>query len=332
MSTNQSNFSLLRAQLKKDLFFKDSQSGYTYTYAWMANQTGHFALGFMIAILGFWIFFPSQSVFMGTSLWVPIGSMAAWTLYEIFNYANALIHTRKNTFKPNALYIAFDTSVDLCFFYYGIIVAYVGHYFANWGILLFFGIFILYLPFSYYWLLRKLYYQKGNYPYMKSLSEIQKNIKSSDAEKIVDFTKLEGPWKHILVFGGINTGKTDLAVAIAIEKAIKKGKTSYTTFFKWVQMLQYIDNSALEYWPWRESKIMVIDDVNPSIIDSTNITPDDVIRLVNNSAFVTENKTALSNMHTIWVLGEDNDKQKWVDMLQSLEMINSTEQVGIIRC
>ena len=332
MSTKQSDFSLLQQQLKKDLFFKDSQSGYTYTYAWMANQTGHFALGFMITMLAFWIFFPHESNFLGNSLWLPLGCMAAWTLYEICDYTYTMLSNRKNTFKPNYGYVAFDTCVDLCFFYYGIIVAYVGHYFTNWGIILFFGIFVLLLPFSYYWLMRKLYFQKGGYPYMITLSDLKKTLPADVPEKIVEFTKLEGTWKHILIFGGIHTGKTDFALAIGIENAIKKGATCYTTFFKWIQMLQYNDTSALVYWPWRDTNILVIDDVNPSVEYETNITPADVIRIINSSKLVNENKAALCNMHTIWVLGDNNGSQQWIEMLQTLGMIENADQVGIINC
>lgn len=325
-----SDSQLLLAQIKKDWFFKDSQSGYTYTYSWMANQTGHFALGFMIAMLGFWIFFPTESTLWENSLWVPVGSMAAWTIYETINYITTMRKASKNTFKPNYVYVAFDTFVDLCFFYYGIIVAYIGHYSACWGIILFFGIFVLYLPFSNYWLLRKMYYQKASFPYMISLGDIKKTFPADVPEKIVQFSKLEGPWKHILIFGGLQTGKTDLAVAIAIEKAIRKGRTSYTSFFKLVQMFQYVDNSELVYWPWRDAKILVVDDVNPSVVDNSNITPEDVIRLINNSKYVTENKLALSKMNTIWVLGTNENEQQWIDMFHTLGMVENKNQVGII--
>lgn len=42
-------------QAVSDWFGKEVQSGYTLTYIWMANQLGHFTLGFIPVCIGVWI-------------------------------------------------------------------------------------------------------------------------------------------------------------------------------------------------------------------------------------------------------------------------------------
>ena len=41
------HFNLIINQLKLDLIGKDSHRGVTLTYSWLANQFGHFSLGFI---------------------------------------------------------------------------------------------------------------------------------------------------------------------------------------------------------------------------------------------------------------------------------------------
>jgi hypothetical protein len=40
-------------QLYKDLIGKDSHRGVTITYSWLANQFGHFAIGYILTLIIF---------------------------------------------------------------------------------------------------------------------------------------------------------------------------------------------------------------------------------------------------------------------------------------
>lgn len=48
---NQHHKELIKKQLKQDLWGKDAYRGVTFSYTWLANQFGHFALGFIPAVL-----------------------------------------------------------------------------------------------------------------------------------------------------------------------------------------------------------------------------------------------------------------------------------------
>ena len=69
-------------QAVSDWFGKEVQTGYTVTYVWMANQFGHFTLGFLFTFIIVWIvkiFNPDISP-IGSLLWVPIGEFIFWSL------------------------------------------------------------------------------------------------------------------------------------------------------------------------------------------------------------------------------------------------------------
>ena len=82
-------FKTIRAQIKYDLIGKDSQRGITLTYGWLANQFGHFALGFIPTILFYFLYthkFPQYNPF----IWAPLSTIILWTIFEAYNLTKAM--------------------------------------------------------------------------------------------------------------------------------------------------------------------------------------------------------------------------------------------------
>ena len=77
-------FNKILKQLKADLIGKDSYRGITLTYAWLANQFGHIALGFIPSFLLFH-FCEIDAVKS------PIYTSLFWLGFEILNFLVPLL-------------------------------------------------------------------------------------------------------------------------------------------------------------------------------------------------------------------------------------------------
>src|SRR5687767_14493009 len=95
-------------QLKADLIGKDSYRGVTLTYSWLANQVGHFALGFIPTIVLY--FYLVKYTTMHKPIYIaPIIVSAFWFLFELWNVLGPLVIKRKSTsslmYMPKGKYV-----------------------------------------------------------------------------------------------------------------------------------------------------------------------------------------------------------------------------------
>ena len=110
-------------QLNFDLIGKDSYRGITLTYAWLANQLGHIALGFIPTILIYQILKPYLSA-QRLNLYTGIGVSIFWLFFETYNSLGPILRkTNVYVFNPDLSNVAFDTATDVCFFALGALLA-----------------------------------------------------------------------------------------------------------------------------------------------------------------------------------------------------------------
>ncbi len=324
-------------QLKYDLIGKDSYRGVTLTYSWLANQFGHFSLGFVPC------FFAYHALKKYThspqpGLYATLIIAAVWLLFELYNFLGPLLlktskHAKKNasgnyTFAPAWANIAYDTAIDVCFFWIGAFT--MGNAVTSqpliYNTLLILIVLVLY-P-SYDWYTTKMYQQAANYPFQFRLS--QWNMMINDANKAVvkEFIANAASDKHLLVFGENKSGKTSLCVAIANELSITHHRCSYTTAMKLFSLFfeAAIDTNqpkCLDLWTWQHASLLIIDDINPGLpVKSNLVTPQDFYNFLDNNLQSETNKKTLKGSSVIWVLGNqemDNCKvNNWIDLLQKI--------------
>jgi hypothetical protein len=306
--------------LHADLIGKDSHRGITLTYGWMANQIGHFALGFIPAVI---LVLCGHSAFHAL-LYVSL----FWLVFEIYNALSPLYkkeYKGNGTFKPHWSNLTFDTFTDLCFFWLGassyyFLVEGISSYFIAYGV----G-FIFILFFTRYWFLTKLYQQNAFFPYQFRLSQWDGEIRPIDTETIKGFLVNGDFSHHFIVFGGKGSGKTRLSVGIANEMAIRHRKSYYTTFSKFCNLLSMSDSdlkkSKFSLWNWNEADLLVIDDINPGEpVNANKYGPNDLIEFIQNEHAI-RNLAALAKMNVIWVIGtspKNADHHEWKKALQTL--------------
>lgn len=307
--------------LHADLIGKDSHRGITLTYGWMANQLGHFALGFIptSALVIIWGFQPWQSL-----LYVGL----FWLAFEIYN---ALSPLYKKEYKGNGSFrihwtnLTFDTFTDLCFFWFGGFSFYLFNGTDQKKWLIFAGAFLFLLFCIRFWFLTKLFQQNAFLPYQFRLSQWDGAISTKDKEIVTWFLSNGHQPHHFIVYGGKGKGKTRLTVGIANELAIRHLRSTYTTLSKFVSLLQESDaelvKSKISLWKWTDSHFLLIDDINPGEPHSANkFTTDDLQKFIELS-HADRNKIALQKMSVAWVVGSNNDNdsiEKWVGMIKDL--------------
>jgi len=325
----------VRRQLIADLTGKDSYRGVTLTYAWLANQFGHFGLGFIptavICPVLQHYFSAGQAAF-----WAATAVSFGWTVFELCNLLlPLLLSSRKRagsialktyTFTPAWGNVVFDTVTDIGFFCAGAFAAgcILGPAKLTGAILVMIAL-LLVMP-SRYWYHTKLFLQTAQYPFQFRLSQWNSSIDDSHKETIRYFLRDRSAEKHILVFGGPQSGKTLISVGMATERSIQHETCSYTTANKLYSMCFEPDNPADQLtsealWTWRTASVLVIDDINPDVQANNDlVTPDEFLRMLDGKVSPNpENRELIRNKNVIWVMGNEDSQpalqQRWRNML-----------------
>jgi len=162
-------------------------------------------------------------------------------------------------------------------------------------------------------------FQQVGLPFLFRLPEFKlKGFRKAQAEEIDGFVRASGDSnaKHVAIIGALGSGKTSLAVGIATEGAFNSKKSRYITLSK----LRQIAHLATEpkpppnmlFWPWRESQIVVVDDVVSAVPNSTADSPDQLRAVL--KIDLGHVLPSLRQRHTVWCLGAElEDSDRWVE-------------------
>jgi hypothetical protein len=330
-------------QFKADLIGKDSYRGVTLTYSWLANQFGHISLGFIPTIILFFIFknnLDAENAGIKAATYVSI----FWICFELYNFLGPLLLKKKSIsklvyvsgstyqFQPAWWNIAYDTFTDLCFFAFGAFLSAVilvcfhkGDISTFTAILIPLGINLV--VHGRYWFLTKMYEQAAQFPFQFRLSQFDLPISETAKQSILFWLADNHKAKHLLIFGGVNCGKTSISVGIANEKAIKHQSVTYTTATKLISMFftpPQPDQQNAYPWNWHNSSYLVVDDINPGDpVREVIITAEYFLQLMDTYSNENEaNREVFRNTSVIWVLGSDDSERNlqddWKKMLHKI--------------
>jgi hypothetical protein len=328
------------AQLKADLIGKDSYRGVTLTYSWLANQFGHFSLGFIPTLF---VIFLIEKYYDGPAAHTlaPIIISVAWLLFETYNFLGPLLSKKqsdsklvfvpkqKYTFPPAWGNIAFDTLTDLGFFWLGAFSCAISFsHLATHGIVLgILGALILF-PF-WYWNRTKMFLQIPKYPFQFRLSQWDLDIGTHEIGLVKKFlAAAPDQGMHVLIFGSKSSGKTSLAVGMATELSIKRHTGIYTTAAKLYTMFAELPPPPTprqpdKLWHWRNASLLIIDDVNPGEpVRKEIVNAETFLAYVDGPYPGIDNRSTLAQKNVIWILGtvgkEEDLVQSWQQMLLTI--------------
>lgn len=328
----------VRRQLKNDLIGKDSHRGVTLTYSWLANQFGHFSLGFIPTFILF-LRLKTPGSEKQSAIMAAVYVSLFWLAFEIFNFLFPLLSKvsytlQKKYFKPAWKNIGFDTFTDLLFFWFGASVA--GLTLSFFQTELWISTFLLLASIvaaGYYWFVTKIYLQTAQFPFQMRLSQFNKEISDENVDKVLQFRNKTDFGNHLLVFGAANTGKSSLSIGLATEFSIAHGKCYYTTVMKLFSMFfkPDDDDSRENLWTWRSASLLIIDDINAGDpVQPDIVTADKFLRFLRTDMIKGSenlkkvNIDAFKEKNVIWVLGNEPDsisrQQKWDALFRELEV------------
>jgi hypothetical protein len=143
--------------------------------------------------------------------------------------------------------------------------------------------------------------------------------------------------RHILITGPLGAGKTSLAVGIGTEYAFALGIGRYLSAAKLVQLaadpasmpanqMEYDDGRVL--WPWRQSKLTIVDDVDAGVataggIDTGLIRPEDFVKALTVSG--TDTLKWLGQERSVWVVGDIAGAEAWRTAIASVIGLEPTD-------
>lgn len=254
-------------QVRYDLFeTKDVQDTPTFSYTWMADQGGHFSLGFLptylfawiVAILGDRFGFDTD----GWNVWLGLGVFGIWVIKEMNDFRLAVRNATRSRsdFRFNGRELFLNIGTAWLFFAMGSAVASLSFVRLDWALISLVPVVLITLGVGYWWLRRKITFQQSGLPYLYRLATFPNNIPvhppileqpptGMSPEEAKAFLGLEEAktfigrmivpgldWGGHLILSGVpNAGKSSLAVGIGTEFVFELGLCRYLTLVKLLQ-------------------------------------------------------------------------------------------------
>jgi hypothetical protein len=169
------------------------------------------------------------------------------------------------------------------------------------------------------WLRQKIIWQKAALPYLSRLADAAPTILDEDAKALQAIIDGGAPPhtapRAVLVGGPIGSRRTDMAAAIGTEFAFKNCKVRYINLDALLEFAAtasapppFPDDygpKTINYWPWSEAQVVIIDGVGPLIAAQDAELEANVKRFKN--LLETDLKPigeVLRGCHTVWVVGD----------------------------
>jgi hypothetical protein len=304
----------LLCQFWVDIYGKEVQSASTYSYTWVADQVGHVCIGivlsFGLAILVTYLLPPHndgaslRDSFVGLALATLIVSYWEYRAYQSsVAGATHVFPLRRKLLRQNAVIAAGYMAM-------GAVVGFAFQQVRPWGIVGFAAMLLLAIICAPPWLRQKIIWQKAALPYLFRLADVQRTVEIGEAHRLQNLIS-KGPKPYQVVVGGpIDSGRTSFAAGIGTEFAFRKAKVRYLTFNSLLEFAahkpQFGDDagpSNINYWPWSEAQVVIIDDLGPLIAAQ------DQQANLDNFRQLLESKLAnvapvLARCFTVWVIGD----------------------------
>jgi hypothetical protein len=315
-------------QVRLDLFAKGVQTGYSTTYSWLADQFGHFALGYILTAES--RFFSHDDAFW--TLLISSVGLGAFAVLEGLDYrAAAKDAAAAGLFPLRRADVIKDAGTAVWYFFSGMVIAAQTLVPGAWGVAVTILALFVNLLIARWWLSRKMCFQRADLPFILRLSDLRLTVarpaRSVAINGITRFASLNGPWKHLLIVGSLQSGKTSLVCAVGTEHTFQLGPARYLTYLAFRQIAQSgqdaLSSKTRELWPWDKSNIVILDDIDLRAVGAARREHRELIDELRQLP----NIDRLKKCRTIWVLSDPSQEEAW---RLAISHVLETDQIGIV--
>jgi hypothetical protein len=318
------------AQIKRDLFDKEVQSAATYSYLWMADQMGHIALGLIVVFALTWVLALAQWIWAaGNWPWAPsVAGCIIVAIWEIRAYRAFAVKWTK-VFRSDNGMLAWNALTATIYMIIGVVLGFAWQQQAGVAATVTLVSAIVALALGGPWVRQKIVWQKAGLPFLFRLANANRSFEDATAKALEELldrygenrqTRMAAPAPIVILSGALGAGKTSLACGIGTECAFAKLKVRYTTFDKLAQMAATTQDDLgpdnINYWPWLESEVLIIDDVQSGAQYDERRTHERVrqtLRMFNGQ------QKFIGRRLSIWVLGplEPDEMRAWEETIKT---------------
>jgi len=300
-----------------DVFGKEVQSATTYSYVWMADQSGHVCLGIvlttLLATLARWIGIMADWGIIGGALLCSI-VVSYWEFRayrKSVKDATGLFPLDRELLRANAIIAA-------GYMVLGAGIAFFFHQSDYWLVLGLIVLGIIGLALAPPWLRQKIIWQRAGLPFLFRLANAQHTVADEVAKQLQKLIEAETPSatapRQVIVGGPIGSGRTAIAAGIGTEFAFKKATVRYVSLAALLEFAaqpadpDYADDAGpdnIRYWRWSQAQVLIIDDIGPLIAAKHEAGQADLkqfeLTLTNGLGSIA---AVLAKCHTVWVIGD----------------------------
>jgi len=261
-------------QVRHDLFGrKDAQDASTLTYTWVADQFGHVILGF-IATLFLWPVLPIE-----LSAIVVVIAILIKEAYEYFYEFDR----RQAAFPSIGMMYCSIAQLSASTLGIGAALAVIAVHFPPWSLLAAAVVLIvLSLPLADYGLRRKIASQQSDVPFLYRLANFPENFDGPDGPSIITSLVVQPApeFRHVVLTGPLNCGKTSLAVGTVTEFGYRAGLCRFISLVK-LARTRFLPRQGMTeraglhagtafqdgrtVWPLSAAELLVVDDSDGGI-------------------------------------------------------------------
>ena len=335
-----------------DLFgTKDVQDSPTLSYIWLADQFGHIGIGFMgtLAVMQLldlvtnWPLLFRATIAAGAATLFIV--LKEWRDFRVESRQSQPGKTpRLEPFVFNAGEV-FHNCVCACFFVIsGALIALAGVYRIWAGVAAFLALGAIAAVVAYWWLQQKVAFQQADLPFLYRLAKFPRNFADPQAENILHNLVCGTPsYRHVMIGGPLNSGKTSLAVGIGTEAAFRLQIARFTTVVKLSQTgatlisgkpntgprpdTTFDDGRVL--WPLDDVDLLIVDDLDGGLIGPDPIEPEKIraaLLAAPGPAFFAK----YAGRRTVWIAGVENRVSAWRQVIADLVAGGDTDQVATV--
>jgi hypothetical protein len=253
-------------QLWLDLFSKEVATGFTYTYAWTADQIGHVTLGLIVSLM-------IRQAFLAIgrpwTLWdggiVCVVGILAFAIKEGGDVRRCKRQAAESPFRECFRWgpVFANAATATGYVAAGLLLGRALDVGPRTSLAVFGATLVVGLAVAFFWLRLRYMFQQSGTPYVRRIWSVPGDLSKAHIEVVRSF--LAGSHQHLVITGAPGTGKTTLAIALATELAALREYVRFLTWFQAQELASLnreppVQEGAI-LWRWRKCTASVIDDV-----------------------------------------------------------------------